>query len=98
MKRNSSYLEHHGVKGMHWGIRRYQDYDGKPLDTARIENPRERIEKYRTEGEYYAQRFKDFYINATMIGQTGLQLSLQGIQMYQTGKQIRDLRNYYRDM
>lgn len=25
---NQSYLEHHGIKGQHWGVRRYQNKDG----------------------------------------------------------------------
>lgn len=32
---NSVFLEHHGVKGMKWGVRRYQNSDGSLASAGR---------------------------------------------------------------
>lgn len=31
---DSDFLAHHGIKGMHWGIRRYQNYDGTRIGSS----------------------------------------------------------------
>lgn len=35
-KNDDDYLEHHGIPGMHWGIRRYQNKDGSLTSAGKI--------------------------------------------------------------
>lgn len=46
---NERYLEHHGILGMKWGVRRYQNKDGSltAMGKARLEKPKTPTEKWK---------------------------------------------------
>lgn len=40
------YLSHHGIKGMRWGVRRYQNEDGSYTDAGRVRYGKKVARKY----------------------------------------------------
>lgn len=52
---DTSTLRHHGVEGMHWGIRKYQNEDGSLTDFGRS-----RLRGYDgQESDWYAENFRN---------------------------------------
>jgi hypothetical protein len=65
-----NYLEHHGVIGMHWGVRRYQNYDGSYTQAGlkryyanleRLNNSKEHLKK--TKADYKAGKTSKLNVN-----------------------------------
>ena len=58
--RSTEYLEHHGIKGMHWGIRRYQNDDGSLTDAGKKHYGRN-YDYYKKKEAEAGKEYRDIY-------------------------------------
>lgn len=65
-----TYLMNHGVKGMRWGVRRYQKYDGSYTQKG-LKNYRESAEKKQSAKEVY-KKAKDIYKDTKKNGYSNI--------------------------
>lgn len=81
-KEYSAYLEHHGIKGQKWGVRRYQNEDGSLTKKGKkrlAKNYTDIRDRHRQEImklEYGKKKFKN-ELSADEIKQVDLQLLLE---------------------
>lgn len=62
-----SYLRHYGVKGMKWGVRRYQDYNGKLTAAGKERQAKNRrykktVEQYAIKGKAFTEKLSDYSV------------------------------------
>lgn len=77
-------LEHHGIKGMRWGVRRYRNEDGSLTDAGKRRNERidrriERIEQQRLDNKKSVERLdkqaKDAYRRRKATNQVAFEIT-----------------------
>lgn len=67
-KNDTNYLIHHGVKGMHWGIRRYQNPDGTLTSEGRAKYRsnskfKSKVDSYKRKDEFMSEGHSKFVAN-----------------------------------
>lgn len=76
-------LYHHGIKGMKWGIRRFQNKDGTLTEAGKkrkeIYDP---VNQFNESQNKYYQAKKQTNDNLTGIGREGLNIGREGLKVY----------------
>lgn len=85
--RYGTYLEHYGVKGMKWGVRRYQNYDG-----TRIKKP----ESYYRENDHVVKKGHKFK-RVIRVGKSLDKDDYKNKRLYVSDNEQEYLNDYFTD-
>ena len=95
-QKETNYLMHHGILGMRWGVRRFQNKDGSLTaeGRSRLGYKERKIEKYKSKGmsqeeaeAKYDRRKKAIMIGAGVAG--GILAAYGGYRLYQRAKMAK---------
>ena len=85
---DDAYLMHHGIKGMHWGVRRYQNEDGTLTNAGKRRERRQQAKLDRQARKDAAYERKRAYRNRSLMSERELDDQIRRYQKEQQFKRM----------